>query len=94
MSDYITATKHSVNGTLLNTKHPMFKNEELVVKIFDSWIEISVPTLDYAGKTKRTADTNGYGWRNICLNNFSLPPGRYYIDQDESNEDLIVINFD
>jgi len=90
--DYITSTKHKQNGVLINTKHPMFKNEYLIVDFSDGWLEISTPTIDYNGKLYKTTATTKYGWRSIVLSNTDITPGRYYIDESESDEDLAVFD--
>ena len=90
--NYITVTKHKKKGIVINTKHPMFKNEYLIVKNVDGWLEISVPTLDYNGKMSKTTVTTKYGWRHVWTSDFDISPGRYYIDESESDEDLLVFD--
>lgn len=90
--NYITVTKHKQNGIVLNSKHPMFSNEYLILKLSDGYLEVSVPTLDYNGRMSKTTVTTKYGWRHVWTKDFDLAPGRYYIDESESDEDLAVFD--
>lgn len=90
--NYMTATRHRSTGVLINTKHPMFKNEYLIVDFSDGWLDFSVPTLDYNGKTYKTTATSKFGWRHIVLSNTDITPGRYYMDESESDEDHLVFD--
>lgn len=72
--------------------HPMFEEEYLIVKAYEDHIEISVPTIDYSGKSRSTYVKNNRreGCRAVSVMS-NLPQGRYSIDEDESDEDLLVI---
>jgi|GEM_PF-5255909 len=91
--NYININKHSrANNYVVSSKHLMFKNEYLIVKIEDGYIKLSIPTIDYNAKLYKTSAISKYGWRSFCVNSFDISPGRYYMDESESDEDLLVFD--
>ena len=89
----ICQDKQKTNKFILSTKNDFFKNKELVVKIDDESIVFKIPTLDWVGRIHRTVKhNNGRGWRNLCLCDERLITGRFEIDED-SNEDQLVIYY-
>lgn len=83
---------------ILNTSSNFFKKgEELIIKVTENHIKITKPTLSYIGKTNLV---NGCGrtWKNgkqiSFVSNVEIPINkRYFIDEEESNEDVIIIPF-
>lgn len=57
-------------------------------------ISFSVPSIDHRGKTFTVSKLNAYGWKQIGIQCDNLPVGKFYFDQDESNEDRVVIYLD
>lgn len=76
------------NNLKITGKHPFFK-EPIIVRIVDRTIEISHPTLDYMGKTYHPS-------KNKHLYQFGitseLETGIYELDEESSNEDLLIFN--
>lgn len=91
--NYININKHSKpNNWIISSKHPMFENEYLIVKLEDGFISMSVPTIDYNGKLYKTSVISKYGWRSFSVNSYDLSPGKYLLDETESDEDLAVFD--
>jgi len=91
--NYININKHSrANNYVVSSKHPMFKNEYLIVKLEDGYIRMSVPTIDYNGKLYKTSAISKYGWRSFCVNSYDLEPGKYLLDESESDEDVLFFD--
>ena len=91
--NYININKHSrPNNWVVSSKHPMFSNEYLIVKLGDGFISMSVPIIDYNGKLYKTSVISKYGWRSVCVHSYDLSPGKYLLDESESSEDLAVFD--
>ena len=81
----------------ISSKHPMFQNEYLRVKVCDDCITISVPTIDYNGKVHKTTFNNkphNNFWKGFGITNDTLCEGKFEIDEEDSSEDELVIYID
>lgn len=90
-STYCIINKVKCNGqkVRLATKNDFFKTE-VITKVFDDRIEFTHPSLNYRGRTIRpTVSTDA--WYRM---EFFAPvaEGKYLISED-SNEDLLIIEF-
>lgn len=82
------------NSYKISSSNDMFKNEYLVVKIHNDYISISVPSIDYQGKSYSTSWTNKYtktNNRGLGISSSIDIRGSYLIDEEESTEDEIII---
>jgi len=68
-----------------------FNCDRIIAKVFNDCIEFSKPTLDYKGVDIKTCIR---GSRSIQFAlPHDLPLGRHEIDEEDSNEDLVVVYF-
>ena len=69
-------------------------NKTLVVKINEECLTLSVPTLDFSGKTSSISKVGGTKeWYNFSLM-IDVPTGTHFeFDEEESNEDRVVVYF-
>jgi hypothetical protein len=83
-----------LNGFIISSKHEFFKNERVIIKIYDKYFEIKVPSICYEGKTVATCKNNkSKEWRFISIVDERLITGNFSIDLEESDEDTVVINY-
>ena len=76
----------------ISSNHFIFKNEYLKVNVYYDKIIISIPTIDYNGKTyTSTKIGDGDKWRKFTITNENLKPGKFEINTEESNDDEIVV---
>ena len=70
------------------------KNEQLIVKGNQEYLELSVPTLGYNAKMSKLCKVgNAKDWYNFSLM-LDVPCGTHFeFDEEESNEDVKVIYF-
>jgi len=92
----ITRNDSRANCYKISSSNEMFENEYLIVKIHEDYISISVPSIDYQGKSYSTSRSN----KNRCNDNRGLGissiidiAGSYLIDEEYSTEDELIINF-
>ena len=76
------------NNLKITGKHPFFK-EPIIVRIVDRTIEISHPTLDYVGKIHYPNEFKYFYSFGITSD---IADGIYELDEDLSNEDLLIFN--
>jgi hypothetical protein len=83
-----------LNGFIISSKHEFFKNESIIIKIYDKYFEIKVPSICYEGKTIKTVkNNNSKEWRFIHTVDERLITGTFLIDLEESDEDTLVIHY-
>ena len=80
------------NQLRIASKHPFFNNDRIIVKSDDECITLSVPNLDFRGKSCGTT-VIGKEWRGLSVSNAPLQLGVFEIDEDESDEDELVIYY-
>ena len=91
MNDFISVTNYRTSRDLVafRTKDEFFKGEIVVIDEIDR-IVFRKPCLDDV-KTRKFCLNNGW----LSMNYFEsyIRPGRYYFDEDDSNEDQRVIYY-
>lgn len=93
--NYVTIYKHieaNPQGTNFNfsVKNSWF-NEKFSIFVFNDKIVFKRIGLYYEGKNIHCSTHSNHGWSSFGLNNELIKVGSYYIDEDESNEDVKVI---
>lgn len=80
----------------LCSKNKIFTNEYIIISVFYDRIEITVPTIDYNGKMFKTSHNNKgiNDWMITTILNDKINAGKFLIDEDESNEDIVVMYFE
>lgn len=74
------------------SQHELFKNSEFIlVDIQEDYLEITPAPFDYLGKKHKVWDA-GHNWYAIHINSEELTEGRYTIDVDDSNEDVMYVD--
>ncbi len=91
MKPYINITGKK-SGYTISSNHPMFKNEYLKCKFIDNSIEISVPDIDYNGKMYKISAIK-YDWYNFGFTCQDLKSGKLFLDEEESDEDLLIFKY-
>ena len=90
----INKSTFKLNAFIISSKHDFFKNESIIIKIYDTYFEIKVPSICYEGKTIKTVkNNNSKDWRFINIINEKLIIGNFLIDSEESDEDTIVVHY-
>ncbi len=100
MNEYINITELRQNHFFkISTKSEFLKTKEVSIKISYDHLIITKPTIDYRGriyKVQSMKDRNKNvpnNWRYITVTNDNLIPGKFTIDEDESNEDQLIVYF-
>jgi hypothetical protein len=78
------------NNFNFSVKNSWF-TKQFSIFVFDNRIEFKRIGLDYEGKNIHCSTHSNYGWSTFGLNNELLKVGCFYIDEDESNEDIKVV---
>ena len=92
--DYIIICKwkESDSGKRITARSEFFK-DDVIIKIENNKILFQKPTIDYRLKThKFYRDKKGF-YHTTKHNVQTLPIGKYYIEEEESNEDCLVFYF-
>jgi hypothetical protein len=83
-----------LNSFIISSKHEIFKNESIIIKIYDTYFEIKVPSICWEGKVTKTVKNNkSKDWRFINIINEKLIIGNFLIDIEESDEDRVVVHY-
>lgn len=94
-ADYVNIYKFDFTDRYnISSKNEMFNNEDLIIVFTDDYIKFSVPTIDYNGKTHKVYKSNHRAWRLIAIRNREMPVGKFYFDEEESNEDELILYFE
>lgn len=73
----------------------LFFHEPVIAKIFYDRLEFTHPNLDYRGPLHEPYKIKDrQGWVSFGITSYDIPLGSFEIDEDESNEDLIIVYFD
>jgi len=78
---------------VLSTKSDFFK-EPVIINLKDGCLEFTKPSLDYRGKLFSFNSSKKDEWYRNSLSSFDMPLGKFYFDEDESNEDIVVVYLD
>lgn len=91
---YITINKDSrnIDKYMISFKAEII-SDYLKVVVDNNKLILSIPIIDYNGKQSKISSSKG-GWSGICVVNELLKEGRFYINEDETTEDEIVIYLD
>lgn len=73
------------------TKHKFFDDNLIIIDETDR-IVFAKPGLDYRGKTRAFYEKKG--WFGINYFRSYIKPGKYYFDEEDSNEDQMVIYYE
>ena len=93
--NYVTIYRHieaNPQGTNFNfsVKNSWF-NEQFSIFVYYDKIVFKRIGLSYEGKNIHWASTQNHGWSSFGLNNELLKVGCFFIDEEESNEDVKVV---
>lgn len=85
----IVSQPPSCNGYKKLYLRDKFFDDDLIVKEYHNKIVFTKPTIDYNGKTIHPSKAySTYYYTQLAI---GIDPGKYPIDPDESNEDVIVV---
>lgn len=83
-----------LNSFIISSKHDFLKNESVIIKIYDEYFEIKIPSICYQGKTVPTVKNNkSKEWRFINIIDEKLIAGNFLIDLEESDEDKVIVYY-
>lgn len=83
-----------LNSFIISSKHDFFKNETVIIKIYDEYFEIKIPSIFYQGKTVKTVKNNkSKEWRFINIIDEKLIAGNFLIDLEESDGDKVIVYY-
>lgn len=90
VSGYILVrNKYFQNSVDVASNSPFF-SYPIIVKDFGDKIVITHPSMDYRGKLNSLSLHKGFYNGSFIAN---IPPGKYFFDQDESDEDTLVVYY-
>ena len=89
-SIFIDLVKNKTRTHYISSKLSWFDCDAVIFKIYPSHISITKPIIDYNGKTyKPTKQRNLFRFSVVVVD--ILPVGTFYIDNEDSTEDELVI---
>ena len=87
---HICVVNRRANSVSISTVIQFFKaKEDYIFSINDGLLEIRRPNIDYRGKTYSCCITNGSFRFTVSAD---IRPGKYFLDEEESNEDVLVFD--
>ena len=93
VSGVILINKNSFNRIRVTVKVNIdLLKDDVIIKIKDDCIIIKKPSIDYRGKSYKMTPMKSRDWYQTALSN-NIPLGKYYFDEEESNEDELVAYF-
>jgi hypothetical protein len=78
------------NAFIVSSNNPMFQNDRVIVSIDNDCVKITTPDIDFNGKSLKPTKSRGL-FKTVSVYGNELPLGTYYIDDEESNEDQMII---
>lgn len=90
---YLQVSKQIGGRNMLSSKCDFFKAEYLKIDFFDDYLILSIPSIDFNGKVSKVTQKSG-DWRAISFYCDELNGGRYYFDEDDSDEDEKYLYFE
>ncbi len=83
-----------INHFFISSNHDFFKAEYVIVKVEYERLIFTIPTIDYNGKMlKSNIHFNDDRWRHFTVVSELLITGKFYIDEEESDEDKLVVYY-
>ena len=78
----------------ISSKHQLFKNEYIKVRVDECKLIFSVPKIDCNRKMYKPITNNkSPDWRTFTITNDLLIAGKFEIDVEESNEDELIVYY-
>jgi len=82
-----------VDSYAISSTNDFLKNKQVKVSFFDDKLIISIPSLDWSGKSYVPCST-GKNCFSFAVNSDNIRIGKFPIDIEESNEDNLVIYYE
>jgi len=81
----------------VSSTHSFFNNDRIRVSINDDAISLTIPTLDYKGRSSKTGFAGGKKQRArkiAFISKEEIPTGKFLIDTEDITEDEMIIYFE
>lgn len=95
MNDYIVVSKRGTrqNYYTISAGHHFFSSDYIILNIYQDYVEIKLPSIDYNGKQYKPYNKSGK-WHTVTIIDDKLKEGKFYLDEEDSTEDKLYFYFE
>ena len=95
MIDYVLVNRvgHYRDRFKISSNHPFFHVDTVYAKADEECITFTIPTIDDAKRGYTPVRIKNSAWTSFTIVNEHLEPGKFVMDEEESDEDSIVVYF-